>query len=1804
MADEFGNISLSEEPSFGDISLNEPTQAVSVPPEVAQPRATKAHYGLGDQSPGFDALFNGISNGQEDQLRQNIARQYDSYLRLKKMDTVQKMAQEGSDANIENAKALLAWDSKSDPDTIFEKTYAQKYVSTVANSDTATTMASLAQDTDRTHEVLNQAQDFTSTQESFKKIEEEAADFYKKQFFSTPTVPMLGAKGIQDFITSGLPFISAINKRNIATETASILPGDNLDEQITYLWSLPPDKAPVVFRDAIRKLQLINPLDAMNFAHEVNSFSNQDRVMTNAGAFLDATIIGGPLMRLARLIKGGLKGNAAKDINVGNTLEAIGDTEKAAEVKAVEITQARSQPTIIPTVDRGFDPLGQKLDLTGVLPSYSKPSTLAVGDNAGSLSREQSLRIVGRLEQQNKTIEDTTTGLARVSRLTQERLEQGISDTVVKMKDEFTDLHDAVLDVRTGVHGFEHLEAENTRTNVDYVLMNLGKEGKPETLTNDLGFPLGPIREREETPSLSSLTKKERKSERVTSAAIKVDGKVYEAPTHAQAYNKADEAINDKSFDTAAIESGFMTNRGRFISHEEATSLAIDNRQVFGRKKIRKSGANVYSQDFKEGQLTQPEFLTTKEANFGEVVVGKPDATLFKSSLEADRTAQRDYNLNTNQYTVVQGPGNTWYISIVRPVDETTGALRKMALELDNTNSTSVINSVAKGFVAHLRTPADQVAKFTRNNRLIATTAPSAIHAMIKELAAPIVRIQKESKGIGRGVLKKLGDKSPWDNLNDVLDYYNTFEDYSKENSRGMWPTSMAQLQKDWKKVTGKLPLEHEQLAFWTTVKLNDLDWVLRNYNLHRDLARQGIEHVAIPHPGELPGTYTNPVWGKVLGWDKESKSHKDFPWHNPEDGTIAIYKDGAYSYHDKNTIKVENPELAGWINRPSVKVTQIAAPDVNPFKGILEHNPHFVISEDIQRSPLPIKLVDYNGGGHVIYPGGYYGKQSVIEQGLKGRFYHYSDKTIFNFTTRAQAEQYVPRAEQFRVLMKEGKTDAELSNFVEKYLPNDLDFWKNKFVGKNANLSLDHPIMITERGHTTFTTNPDLKRIYKEKLGQDVISYPESSYNLTGGIDKSFLQERDGPLMSIKSRGFNPWTPEYKLEKAPILRPMYAMERGIHNAIRGLYLNDVKTSSVEQWISQYKTLLRDPIDKVLRNPYYQFYHGELADEDALNYRMVQSAKNARNNLKSFLRTSSDMQGDIDTINQELMSKVYNANLFGKRIGGEVGKDALLDWYEPKQWSLIKHPMDFFKSASSNLRFGHYNPVQAVVQTLGARHAINVDPIYGLQGSAAALLHNYYRLGQSHLPEKVSEGVLDALDRMALIGGWKKGQFRSSVEAMERMGFDHVGREVAWRDSISDPSIFDNGYQRYMDKSYVFFNWGDRNNRMVAWHMAYKRLTQENPDRAVNDRFLGEILNRADLLGANMTKESNSAIQKGVFSPFLQFRTFQMRIAEQMMGDRLTKAEKLQAFIGEAAWMGIPTAISAYGLKSFGVPIPGGIENVYDDMRKYMINNGHENVDNWIRLLHDGIMDHMITMATGTRYNVAKRYGSGTDYGITDITNGVTDAVATALGPSGSLLESIVRVTYPFVAGILTAGRGTSETYKPTQDEVIDVIKQISSVNVGYNIYMALNYHRYVAQNKQVVNDSITKTDAVMMALGLTRSDLTDTRIKQSLAHDQGKYEDSIGNKALEEYRKALQSAADGNMANFDKYLVNGNVILNVLGDVSEKKKDALWKQVLGEKPTLAERANELIYNPSRMPPSKIPARLKEHFGIDVNKGK
>jgi hypothetical protein len=315
---------------------------------------------------------------------------------------------------------------------------------------------------------------------------------------------------------------------------------------------------------------------------------------------------------------------------------------------------------------------------------------------------------------------------------------------------------------------------------------------------------------------------------------------------------------------------------------------------------------------------------------------------------------------------------------------------------------------------------------------------------------------------------------------------------------------------------------------------------------------------------------------------------------------------------------------------------------------------------------------------------------------------------------------------------------------------------------------------------------------------------------------------------------------------------------------------------------------------------------------------------------------------------------------------------------------------------------------------------------------------------------------------------------------------------------------------------------------------------------------------------------------------------------------------------------GIPVAASAYGIGKFW---PGGIENYYDDVRSYAMSHGI-NIDHnkLIEFLHKGAIDSLVTTLTGTHYAIAKNLGPGVENpSISDLPKLLTDPASVMkdfLGPVPSFITSVVSQIYPFMTGTYTADG--VHNFQVTHEELLDVAREISSVNNAYNSWMAFNYQKAVARNHEVLispNDvrttkslmtlepipPMSKTDAVMALFGINRQDASDVRLTQQILRDVKDKEDWIKKQAMKPLRDYYNSVAEGDMVAANAHMGRAMSMLSYYGDINNTEVNKLKDQVLKDLGgSVATRVQEQWTNINKMPQSQIPARMRRHWGIEL----
>lgn len=337
-------------------------------------RALKNHVALGEDSPGAYVLQRYEQAGQLDAMVQQIADRKASDLMQQKDQVVRALAtsaaKEGRQLSSVEEQAIYnlskkEWsDFRQDPQQFLNTQYAQKVTEMAAARNERSPFDLLRRENqDAALDTVDRFQDYVAKKEGFHKLYQEAEANARKQSWGG---------WIVDRGKEVLPIYSWYQAKSFieGAPPSSFLPGSSLQNQISYLYSLPADKANALASKAIREMMVDNPALAKNFAEALLSYSSSQAFWDNlliAGADISTVLpfgkitkgvkalptVGGNLASLAAhnktLVNGVTRfGDALYDLGRAATsrnpssaqvASAAGDVEKSAALSSVEKLQ-------------------------------------------------------------------------------------------------------------------------------------------------------------------------------------------------------------------------------------------------------------------------------------------------------------------------------------------------------------------------------------------------------------------------------------------------------------------------------------------------------------------------------------------------------------------------------------------------------------------------------------------------------------------------------------------------------------------------------------------------------------------------------------------------------------------------------------------------------------------------------------------------------------------------------------------------------------------------------------------------------------------------------------------------------------------------------------------------------------------------------------------------------------------------------------------------------------------------------------------------------------------------------------------------------------------------------------------------------------------------------------------------------------------------------------------------------------------------------------------------------------------------
>jgi hypothetical protein len=1723
-----------------ELTLTDEGSSVIPQEQAVDSRVDQTHFGLGQKSPGKDVIKTNILSGDEKGLRERVAYDEDLENERYKQDVIARMAkQKGgnlsrSDLNI--VQSLSATDIRTDPVTVLEKKFADRYVNQIL----------AAQDNFASEPVLEEASIASKAITEMRYYQHESENL-ESEWSKTGWGTWLANEAAQI-----IPFLPWWRQEQALKERPghSWLLGNSVAENVQYMWALDPETRRAKYKQTIDTLKQTNPVDAVTFARAMAAFPASEQYLGNLMSIADFTSLGA----FAGKTLGKLFGFGKKAV------PAPRDPLKVVEdIAAGEAKVAEREASVTP----------KQLDLFGEQPEQgsfrfmNEPGMAGPPEAADFVNANGGIRRPDTGKFTKASVRDSlhpngvsiphTSPEAEVSPTGQFRGSGGrFNRSTEAMKQTEMDLakaeHQSDLFGATGgkasteAQKYAEAMAQTVREAkvalADAVKAVSGPKLEPEAVLSATG----------NTSSAGFLGAVKRLLNPVSNQGL--EGVAAEIPTFANPVKFFDSSktlgreqgqrLAAKMAEQADIMlAGFRDAARPVRLTPEALAVA--------KKEAERALSKEYTPRINNGVLDF-EYIPSElhPANVDTLVgwVGRNDANVFKSEAEAGTWAKDVYKLGDNEY-IIRQQGTGYKIGVFKHLDETTQDVTKALDGIGNRTSGGIINMLLDRLTGGvgLRSADDLLSKFQNEQRIVATHAPQQVRRVLKDI-------------IDKDIYKALSGKELRE-VEDILRINRDMPSVKYPGERGRWYDTAAELEQAFLEKHKHLPSSEQIVAYDTFKRVSDFDWLLRNVSSYRDKARLGVETFRFTFHNDGAAAKTPHFEGKQLD---------GIPWELPktdQDAGIWIYnsnaRKGEFKYKYDMTPD-ERKALDKMVSDEGYRVVQVFDPKTHPLKGIaqgaqapISDQINFIVANTWEKAPLTWKQVEYRPGGHVIYDHPWYISQPVIREGRSGKLTYFGDNNVLNAMTQAEAVKWAERLDTMRQLLKAGKTDAAEA-YRKANLPHTAEQINHLFFDNNAPLSLDHRITIKEAGRNTLDTDLELKKLYKEG---GIADSTKNIYDLSNFMDKSFLAERDNIIQTVKENGGL-----YRLENAEQLDPYLALNRAMAQGMRNIWMNEYKIGAAESFLSEFKDILKPTQKQLAAHPIYWLYHPQW-EEGVANQSRLAAAKANQRAVVQFLGAKSELSASMDHIGAKLMSSVYHvAGQKGVNAVNAVGK-----FTDSLGLASVKDPVSFMRAVAFHSKLGLFSPVQLFVQMQTMSHILGVaGPVHALPGMAAGVFARYI----AHNPE-----MTEAFAKKAAAFGWKPADFKEMVESMKSSGIFQVAGEAVLRDDVMDPRLFRSATGNFLDKGAFFFNEGERHVRLAGFATAFREFKAANPGKAVGQRELASIMDRSDLLTANMTRKSAAGWQTGVLAVPTQFFAFNARMMEQMLGKRLTPVEKIRALATHSALYGVPvaTGILTMGtspLASFGVP------SSYEDIKEEAIKRGYDMNNKYFEAFAEGGLSLLLNWVTGKEYNVASRYGPGASTAVSNMIRDDKSLHEILFGASGTILGDMIKTTYPFqhAAASIFSDNGD---YPVKASDWMNLFRNAAVVDTGAKIHGILAYGKWITKTGTQVAPA-ENMDAVMALMGLSPQVVAETYLKINAIKGFESGQAPLEKDAIHNFRMAIQAGSVQDYNGMKEYMTRAKTSM-LAADMTYEKQVQAFNAAVKQSGELSSKIDWSVVN-------------------------
>lgn len=1090
-----------------------------------------------------------------------------------------------------------------------------------------------------------------------------------------------------------------------------------------------------------------------------------------------------------------------------------------------------------------------------------------------------------------------------------------------------------------------------------------------------------------------------------------------------------------------------------------------------------------------------------------ETLFGKKDGTLFDTSAQAEHYKNLQYKLGES--ATVQQEGNQFYLSHVQHADETQSGVRDTLIVSGNETPrgwwNSLMTTVTGKFASlgsSIRSSAYTVSPFQMNNRVVSTHAPSIMRDAIEEVA-------KDINALGKWTTNERQE------MQTILEHNRDY--MSPTGVRGQFYNSALEFETEFNSRFGHMPTEKQIVAYDQFTRLSDLDYTLRELDQLRDKARQGVRNYKFSFTGKDELGQPAPV---KTDWIN-GKLVKDFDPKITPNANVYIMPESRfttkYDIQDKSPVsQLTDAKLKSG----EYQIIQMYDPRSKPLLATtgVKDDIHFAVVSKFEDREIRFgENVEYRPGGHVIYQDQHYMKQPRIGPGTNGAMTHFGDMSFKAFPTERQAGFWIDRYNTARELNRTGDTAGLKAYLDAGNLPETHADWM-RMVGDKT-IDLDQPFVHTFSGRDTLQSNEALARANPGLKDQF------SAYNLSQNSQGEFLQDRGAQLKTIENRGTEA-NPIYSNVDSRLFDPYTSLQKGLSQIVRSRWMADYRTSAAESWVQEFGLLFDQgklPIEKLRQNPVYWLYHTE-GNIDAgvmkTNPELVTAALTARKNIMNFIGARDEVGNLLDGLQKKMINGIagYTGEKFASKLE-ETFLPAILD------------APSYARSAAFHAVIGMFNPVQLFQQAFGFAHVLAVSPVHALHSTTAAGLMRMYRYTED-------AAILSSAGDKAAAMGWDKGEFLSAVDAWKRSGTHNIGGETAQLNQMSDPTIFRNGGKAFLDKGLMFFKAGESFVRDTSWFTATREWQASNPGKAIDNRAIGEIGQRFQVLSLDMTRASNSALNEGVLSVPTQFWTWNQRFMEQMTGNRLTLAEKARTATVYSALFGVPATLGGISF-GWGDALSAGSGGLipradYGDIRQYALANGYNVHDKFYQAFSEGIPSMMYNLITGHETSLQRFSPNGTQ--IADIMDGKKSGLEILGGASGGFVEQAMKTIRPALMYGLSAIKKDSG-FPLKGNDLLNLAENVSSFNNAEKAWVAYHTGQYWSKTEGLVSNNIDHFQSFMLALGLNPQSVNDAYTKQDFNKSRKSAQEKLQKSMIEDWTHAFKAGQRGEIQELTDYM-------------------------------------------------------------------